>query len=180
MIRRMLQRTARRAVPEDGSATVEFVLYFPFLITLLLSGLELGLIQMRHVMLERSLDMAVRDVRLGALDPVTHETLRARVCQYHILMPSCLTDLRLEMERLDPRALALIAPDADCVDRSDDAKPIRSTFDVLDSNEMATIRACALFDPFFPTTGLGASLHKESEGAYALLATSLFVVEPRE
>lgn len=180
MIGGRLQEIARRLKSTDGSTTIEFALHVPVLITILLGGIELGLIQLRHVMLERSLDLAVRDVRLGRLDPVTHDSLRDRICSYNVMMPSCETDLRLEMERLNPRALALIGDDADCVDRADDTKPIRSAFNELESNEMAILRACALFDPIFPTTALGASIFKESEGAYGLLATSLFVVEPRE
>lgn len=177
---RHLRSMMRRLAATDGSTTVEFALHVPVLITIVLGGIELGIIQMRHVMLERSLDLAVRDVRLGRLDPVTHDSLRDRICSYNAMMPNCQADLRLEMERLNPRALTLIGDEADCVDRADDTKPIRSTFDELDSNEMAILRACALFDPFFPTTALGASIHKVSEGAYGLLATSLFVVEPRE
>ncbi|SHJ15334.1 TadE/TadG family type IV pilus assembly protein [Wenxinia saemankumensis] len=164
---------------EEGTATLEFCLYFVPVMYIFFTGLELGLVQTRHVMLERSLDLAVRDVRLGRLTPVNHATLSERVCSYNPLLSSC-ADLRLEMERLDPRDLTLIADDADCADRGDDEKPIRSSFDRLDGNQMAILRACALFDPMFPGAGLGASIYKESEGAYGLIATSLFVVEPRE
>ena len=79
MIASRLRALLRRLIPEDGSATIEFALQVPVLITILLSGIELGLIQMRHVMLERSLDLTVRDVRLGRLDPVTHDRLRDRI-----------------------------------------------------------------------------------------------------
>ena len=40
------------------------------------------------------------------------------------------------------------------------------------------LRACSLFDPFFPTTGLGASIPKRSGGAYALISLTSYVVEP--
>lgn len=177
MIRKFaLRRFARR---EEGASTIEFILYFPFIIMLMLSSIELGMIMTRHVLLDRSMDVAVREVRIGALSPVTHDTLSERVCEIIIGMPNCENDIRIEMESLDPRDLTLISDDIDCVDRGDPEKPIRSAFDVLEGNAITIIRACALFDPIFPTTGLGASIYKKSEGAFALVSTSLFVVEPR-
>ncbi|GGL72825.1 TadE/TadG family type IV pilus assembly protein [Wenxinia marina] len=164
----------------DGSSTVEFVICVPVLMVFLLSGIELGLLMTRGVLIDRAVEMAVREVRIGALAPVTHDTLRDRVCELMPIMENCQADLRLEMQTLNPRAAITITREADCVDRGDPEKPLRSTFDQLNSNQITIVRACALFDPLFPTTGLAASLHKESENAYALVSNSLFVVEPRE
>ena len=40
------------------------------------------------------------------------------------------------------------------------------------------LRACSLFDPYFPTSGLGARLPRESGNAYALVSSTTFVIEP--
>ena len=47
---------------EDGGPTVEFALIFLPFIILPVSGFELGLLMTRHVMMERGIDMAVREV----------------------------------------------------------------------------------------------------------------------
>ena len=55
----------RKAKEEDGTATIPFVIFLPFFLILVVSSLEMGLLMVRHVMLERGLDMAVRGLRLG-------------------------------------------------------------------------------------------------------------------
>lgn len=41
------------------------------------------------------------------------------------------------------------------------------------------LRACAKFEPVFPTLGMGDNLVKDGAGMYALVSTSAFVQEPR-
>jgi len=67
--------------------------------------------------------------------------------------------------------------DVTCVDRSADVQPVLE-FDSGAANEMMLVRVCAVFDPFFPTTGLAAQMSLDSTGAYALVATSAYVNEP--
>ncbi len=55
----------RRSPEEDGTATIPFLLFLPFFMMLVISSLEMGMLMLRHVMLERALDMSVRDLRLG-------------------------------------------------------------------------------------------------------------------
>ena len=45
-------------------------------------------------------------------------------------------------------------------------------------NKLMMVRACAVFDPWFPGVGLGAQLPKDASGGYRLMATSGFVNEP--
>ena len=40
------------------------------------------------------------------------------------------------------------------------------------------VRACAIFDPIFPITGMGLNLPLDASGAYQLAASSAFVNEP--
>lgn len=81
------------------------------------------------------------------------------------------------MQQVDPRNWSMLAGPADCVDRSDPGRPV-GEFTPGRSNHLMVLRACALFDPFFPTSGLGARLTKVSGGAYALVAVSSFAIEP--
>jgi hypothetical protein len=176
---RFLHRFARA---EDGSATIEFVLFFPLFFTLFLSTFELGMLQVRQVMLDRGVDLAVRQIRLGAfadVDPAEfHDTVRGLVCDFALLIPDCDNQLRLEMEQVDPRAWSGIDAVADCVDRSDPGQPVRQ-FTPGQSNDLMVLRACALFDPYFPSSGLGAGLQRvQGSDAYGLLSTSSFSIEP--
>jgi hypothetical protein len=162
---------------EDGSATIEFVIVFPAFFTFFLSTFELGMLETRHVMLDRGLDLAVRQIRLGQLEPVTHEGFKRAVCDGATVIPDCMNQLKLEMVPVDPRAWTSMETSSDCVDRADASVAVRNFIPGV-SNQLMLIRACALFDPFFPTTGLGASLPRSSGGAYGLISLASFVIEP--
>ncbi|SHJ15258.1 TadE/TadG family type IV pilus assembly protein [Wenxinia saemankumensis] len=163
---------------ESGSATLEFVILLPGFILLLLSSFELGMLMTRHVMLDRALDLAVRGVRIGTLEDGDHDTLVAALCENLPVLRGCAAEVKLEMRRIDVWAGAPVEMDgADCVDHAEPDLPPRS-WQQGGRNQLMILRVCALFDPMFPTTGLGASLPRRSDGSYALIATSSFVVEP--
>ena len=168
-------REFRRA--ETASATLEFALLVPLMLFLFFSTIELGIFFTRRVMLERGVDLAVRQVRIGAMDPVTHEDLVNAVCAGAGIIPDCHNQLKLEMVRRDLRNWRGFDQAADCVDREEEAQPPRN-FEPGMQNELVVLRACSLFEPFFPTTGLGAQLPRQSGGAYAIVAMTAYVVEP--
>jgi len=163
---------------QDGSATIEFTLLVPLMLGFCLSNIELGILLTRQVMLDRGMDLAVRDVRVGAMEDVTHDNLKAAICAGALIIPDCVNQLRLEMVPTDPRDWESLPAQADCVDREDDSIPVRE-FTPGQQNQLMLLRACSLFDPFFPTTGLGAEIPRMSGDAYALVATTSYVVEPQ-
>jgi Flp pilus assembly pilin Flp len=178
-VRRALQRTLRRLVRrEDGNATIEFAILFPLLAFTLISSVELGLITVKSTMLERALDMTVRDIRLSTGTAPQHDEIKALICERGVMLKNCNSSLRLEMVRLDPRNWSGPPAVADCVDTSDEVAPVRE-FVHGRENEMMFLRACVKIDPIFPTAGLGSQLAKDGAGQYALVATSAFVQEPR-
>ncbi len=163
---------------EHASATIEFALFAPLMIALMLSSLELGMLLTRRVMLERGLDIAVRQVRIGAMTPVTHEALVEAVCDAAFMIPDCRNQLRLEMVLRNPRSWVGLNRASDCINREDPSQPPRE-FQPGMQNQLVVLRACSLFDPLFPTAGLGSQLQRVSGGAYAIVATTAYVVEPR-
>lgn len=175
---RCTNRMRRFHRSQDGSSTIEFVILFPVIFTFFLSTFELGMLETRHVMLDRGLDIAVRAIRLGQIEPLTHDAFKQAVCNAAAIIPDCMNQVKLEMVTVNPRAWVNMAPAADCVDRNDPSIPLRE-FTPGVSNQLMLIRACALFDPYFPTTGLGASLPRTSGGAYGLISVSSFVIEPK-
>ena len=173
---RYLRRAARA---EDGNATIEFVLVFPLIMAIFLASFELGLLQLRHTMLERGLDVAVRTVRLSTNAVPDYAALRDDICEQAMLVADCANSLKLEMIRLDPWSRFADVEAADCINRPVDFTPAR-TWTEGAANDLILLRACVLFDPLFPTTGIGYQLASDfdNEGAYALTAKTVFVAEP--
>ncbi len=165
---------------EDGSPTLEFVLLFmPFMI-LPVSGVELGLLMTRHVMLERGIDMAVREVRLNTNRTVTEHELKRMICNVAGVLPNCMTTVRLELQPFNlrvPNGANPIPREASCTDLS---KPFElpRNFVAGQINEMMIVRACGKFVPLLPEFGLGYFLSRMDEGYYRLVSTSAFVMEP--
>jgi len=168
---------------EDGSETVGFALvFFPFIL-LPVSGFELGLLMTRHVMIERGLDMAVREVRLNTGRPVNEAQFKTMVCNAAGIIPNCMTNLRLEMRPIDLRhtgsnATNQIPRSASCTNLNRPFQPARN-FTAGTANEMMVVRACGLFVPMLPEFGLGYFLSRmRGDGNYPLVSTTAFVMEP--
>ncbi|MDQ2089456.1 pilus assembly protein [Marimonas arenosa] len=171
---RHLRRFRRR---DEGTATIEFAILFPAFVMILLSSVEQGMITMQHSMLERGLDVAVRNVRLGTGDAPQHDEIKAQICEYAGVLKNCDTTLRLEMVQVDLRNQVAFDRSADCVDTSEAVQPVRNFVNGRE-NDLMLLRACVKIDPIFPTTGLGKQLAKDGAGQVALVAMSAFVQEP--
>jgi len=162
---------------EDGNATIEFVLLFPAFMTFFLMSFETGMVLIRGVMLDRATDIAMRELRLGTLSPMTKDGLKAEICRNSVLIPNCSQSLLVELRPVSTTTWNLPSGSATCVDRTAKVQPVLD-FVAGSSNELMMVRACAVFDPFFPTTGLAAPVKLDQSGAYALVSTSAFVNEP--
>lgn len=162
---------------EAGNATIEFVILFPVFITLFVSSFELAIVMVRQVMLERAVDLAVRDLRLGNISPVTATNLKTAICNNARIIPDCERQMMLELQSITPPNYAMPDPAATCVDRGSLAQPI-VTFRDGPENGLMIVRACAMVDPFFPGTGLALKLQENIGDGFALVATSAYVNEP--
>lgn len=174
-----VMRPFRRA--EDGSATVEFALLLPIFVGFFLFSFELGMLLTRQMMLDRAVDLTVRDVRLGRFNELppnaVHDALVDRICTFNTVMHNCSSDLRLWTERLDPRDYRAPESEISCVDRNDPNTPLIA-LPLGEPGQLMYLRACALFDPIMPLLGLGERIDRVSGDAYALLSASAYVVEP--
>jgi len=168
---------------EKGTAALEFVLVFPVFFGFFLMTYEAGIISSRHVMLERGVDVAVREVRIGIIPDPTRDNLRSRICTVAGILPDCERQLEIELVQRDPRAWVALDPEIQCVDRGDlDAVPV-DMIDGTANNELMFMRACIRIDPFLPSSALGKAIvaandNARADGSYALVATGAFVVEP--
>ncbi|MEL6205923.1 MAG: TadE family protein [Pseudomonadota bacterium] len=162
---------------QDGSSSVEFVILFPIYMTIFSSAFELGLHMTKQVVLDRSLDLTVRALRLGTFVEPSHTDLRNAICSQAELLNDCRNNLLIELSPINQGTWALPASDAQCVDKEEDIAP-PDIDDIGQSNQLMLIRACALVEPFFPTTGLALQFEKVQGKYYRIIATSAFVNEP--
>ena len=172
----VLQRFRRS---EQGHATIEFAITFPAMLFLLLSGIELGMITLQHSMLERAMDMTVRDIRLSTGTAPQHDEIKDLLCERAGFIDACGENMRLQMVRVDPRDWTPLAETATCTDKSEEVNPTVEFKNDAQENDLMILRACAKIDPVFPTTGLGKNVVKDGAGQFALVSISAFVQEPR-
>lgn len=178
MIRKLNSFLRRFGRDEDGSMMVEFALAVPLIFTLFLTSVELGIYSMRQVFLDRGVDMTVRNVRLGTGVQYTHTQLKSQICDFAGNLPDCESALRLSLTPVNIRTFNGIGNAADCVDLSQPIEP-PSVFSLGLDNEMMLVRACYMFKPVFPSTGLGYAFTKDGSGRSKMVSISAFVQEPR-
>ncbi len=177
MMRSLLSPLRRIVRKEDGSAAVEFVLIFPVIATMICMTLEMGFITLRQTMLDRGLDMAVREVRLGTGTAPQHDDIKDLVCEFSLFLKDCENQLYLEMSPTDPRSFSGLHAIASCTDDPVEARPVRS-FTPGQQNQLVLMRACVLYDPLFPPTLLPRILKSDANGKSAILSVTAFVQEP--
>ncbi|MBW4972769.1 pilus assembly protein [Roseovarius mucosus] len=175
---RAFKNFLRRFRQDDtGTASLEFVLVAPFFIGIMIFSIEMGFVTMRATLLERGLDMAVREVRLGTGTAPQHDDIKQIICTNAIMINDCENNLRLEMRPADIRNFNGLDAEADCTDQAEPAKPVRE-FVPGQQNALMLLRACLKFRPLFPAGMLGSRLVPDGDSQASLVATTAFVQEP--
>lgn len=162
---------------ENGQMLIEFALAIPLIFTLFMTSVEMGIYSMRQMFLDRGLDMAVRNVRLNTGVNYTHHDIKVMICDYSGFLEDCETALKLELRPVNPRAFASFDSPEDCADISQPVTPSR-TFVHGGEHDLMLVQACYMFDPVFPTSGLGYALTKDGSGRSKMISLSGFVQEP--
>ena len=163
---------------ESGSVvTIPFVIWLPVFLGLIVAGMEIGALSVRHTQLERGLDLAVREVRLGTGENMDHDTLKTMICENTTLLTDGESMLRLEMIPLSLRDWSEPSRDADCYDSAEPVRPARQ-FDPGQPNELMLLRACYKYKPITPAGSVAAAMPKDADGYAAIVSFSAFVQEP--
>ncbi len=176
--RRLLRRFRRR---EDGSASFEFALFVSITVTVFMASAEASLFMIKHVMLERGLDLVMRDFRLGRLATLTHDQIRDKICDATPVLTNCNSELKVWIEPIDTTSFATPNLPAYCGDRNGtlESQPTGSV-NHGSPDQIMFVRVCALQKPIFPSTGIGLHLRADSLGhGYQIAATTIAVNEPR-
>lgn len=191
MTLRSLKRLRRFRRGEEGTASVEFVILFPMIMWIFLSGIDAGFMMMRNAMLERGVDLAVRDLRLGDPSPPTYAEFRQTICVNALgFVPDCLNSLQVELTGLSIDTTDPIDPTIRCINKEEPIIPADlSAFygDTGGNNEWMLVRACVNVNPQFDFVfrignvefkSLGSILNSDGRNGYFIVATSAYVNEP--
>ena len=171
-------RLRRFARGERGSATVEFAIVVPLVLTLFLSSVDFGVVMLRQVFLDRAVDIAVRDIRLGRVSNNGHDQLRDAICDRTHMLPNCRRDIAIELRPIDTESFAGLDGPAQCVDRAEDINPVLEFNPARGQQELMLIRVCVVSDPFLRVTGMVLGMSLDDSGGYNVVARSAFANEP--
>lgn len=176
-MKHIMSRLFSRLKNEDGSSTVEFVLIFPILFGIFMSGWETSTYIMRYTLLDRALDITMRDLRLGRMPGADHDGLKDAICDRTILINNCDSNLKLSLQPIDTGTFAMPTTGATCVDRTQNVQPV-TTVNPGAGDEIMLVRACVIIEGVFPGSAIGTRMPKEPGGGYIMVAKSIFVNEP--
>ncbi|MGO4907662.1 TadE/TadG family type IV pilus assembly protein [Pseudorhodobacter sp. W20_MBD10_FR17] len=162
---------------EEGTATIDFVLCIPVIMTIFIASIESGVLMTRFLLLERSVDIVMRNLRLGEYPNPTSDFLKAEICDRSTILEDCEANITIALEPIDQTTWAFPSREAGCVDRSNNISPAL-TYNPGAAHEIMMVRVCVIQDAVFPSTGIGLNLPKDAKGGYGLITTSAFVNEP--
>lgn len=176
-LRRSLARFARR---EDGGSMVELVIVMPVMMLVFMAAFESGLYMTRQIMLERAVDLTIRDLRVGSLDVSGengHDLLKTEICDRARFLEDCDSTIRIELRPVLTTSWNLPSGATTCFDRDEDLNPsLRPNPGV--ENQLMLVRVCVIQDAIFPGANIGASIVRDTQGGYALVSVAAFVNEP--
>ncbi|MDD9716482.1 TadE/TadG family type IV pilus assembly protein [Dinoroseobacter sp. PD6] len=162
---------------ERGTATVEFVIVFPLIIAVFMSTFEAAMLTAKYTMMERALDITIRELRLNANAPLSESDVKDRICNETLLISDCRSTIVVEMTTINPPVWSWPNTRAACADRINNTLPV-VTYTQAQANRLVLVRLCTVVDPWFPLTGLGLALSKDASGGYQMTTASAFVAEP--
>lgn len=177
MIRRFLRRLGRFSREDTGTAAVEFAMTVPFLIAIFMASFESGFLMVRSIMLEQSVDMTMRELRLGHYPLPSATIIKEEICKRSVILSNCEDNIVIEMTRINTASWLLPTSRVACVNREEDFIPV-TVYVTPTQNDVMLVRVCVVQDAMFPTTGIGLGLPKDSEGGYGLVSVTAFVIEP--
>ncbi|GHC54757.1 TadE/TadG family type IV pilus assembly protein [Neogemmobacter tilapiae] len=181
MIRASKNPVAQFLRDERGTASVEFVLVVPFMLYLFIMAFESGMLMIRNVMLERALDITMREIRVNILPNPTFAEVKAKICERAVVFSSCTSTLVVNMETVDMDTWIMPAGSIPCMNRPVPIKPPEELYkNPTDPNEVVIVRACIQAKIIVANTFgyLGRMLPHDAQGRYWLTSVSAFVNEP--
>ena len=179
LARHLARHLARRLWRRDeGSSTVEFVIVAPMILVLMFSAIDFGMVMLRQVFLDRSVDMVVREVRLGRVPAGGGQAFRQMICNRTFMLPNCINAISVEMRPVDTVTWAGLTGPAQCINREEDIAPALQFQPNQGAQVLMLLRVCIVADPFIDTTGMVMGMTRAASGGFNLVARAAWVNEP--
>ena len=175
---RLMRSLRRFAHRERGTATIEFVIGVPLILAFLFSSIDYGVVMIRQVFLDRAVDIAVRQVRLGAIQNGGIAAFRTLICQNTFLLAQCEANIAIELRPIDTTTWAGLSTPAQCVNRAANIEPVLAFNPSAGSQQLMLIRVCVVADPFIGMTGMVLGMPRDSSGGFFLVSRAAFANEP--
>jgi len=163
---------------EDGSATVEFVIIFPLIFAMFLTSTDFSIMMLRQIYLDRALDIAVREVRLGNVPANGFDGFREAICQNTILTPTCVETITVEMRPISAAEFATLDPNVQCVNRKEEFHPMLDFNPGGGGQELMLIRTCTVSNPFIVLNGWIFGAPRGPDDDFMSVSVAVFVNEP--
>lgn len=177
MIRSFIRKIGRFGRDDKGTAAVEFAMTVPLIMTIFMASFESGFLMVRSIMLEQSVDMTMRELRLGHYPLPTADLLKTNICNRSVILKDCEDNIVIEMTRINTTSWSFPTNRVACVDREEDIVPV-TQLQIGQQNDVMLVRVCVVQDAMFPTSGIGLDLPKDPQGGYGLVSVTAFVTEP--
>ena len=162
---------------ESGAATIPAVIFLPTFIMFMISAVDLSLLMLRQIVLDRAIDVATRDIRLGAADISSHAALKASICDGLGLFDDCANNVTVELFEIDDSSWTSDAGTVTCTDK--DLPDPEVTLQTGAVNQMVLMRVCMKVSPMVAADPLALALVTSADGKYALISSTVFVNEPQ-
>lgn len=174
---------------ESGAPTIEFVVLAPVVFLIFFWTLELGIFMYRWAMLERGVDMTVRELMVENItadmsNDEAFDLIKQRICDNANTFSGCLNDLHVELNTTSASS-GLPNGSVACVDKSDeDAQPKKQAYGgvcptgaPVGEAEIVYLRACLLVDPML-TGEYALPFPKDPSGYFQLRSNAAYLNEP--
>jgi len=159
--------------------SVEFVIIFPLIFGIFLTSVDLSIMMLRQVALDRALDIATRELRLGQIGEDDIDLFRESVCDNTMLTPTCLETITVELRPVEPSEFATLDRRAQCVDRQTNFAPVLEFNPGSQGQELMMVRVCTVSNPFITLNAFLLSSPRGPNDDFRSEAISVFVNEPR-
>ncbi|MEJ6393953.1 TadE/TadG family type IV pilus assembly protein [Gymnodinialimonas sp. 2305UL16-5] len=167
---------------ESGTATLELVIVFPLLMIVFIAAFESAMILTRQIILERVLDLTVRELRLTRELTTDVAEFRQVLCAKSRFLPNCTELLEVDLQIIEPVAFDVPDNNQICANRGNDLiiRPDNEFETQSQNNQLLLVRTCLIVDPIIGFSAFGLNLARDESGGLHMIATSIFVNEPSE
>jgi hypothetical protein len=166
------------------------VVIIPFLLSLFFASVDVGVSMLRQVMLDRAVDLAVREIRLGNPDFESSDDIKNAICtgiedvssgmRPVMQEDECLAGITVELRIINDESFAGLDEPVGCVDREENISPAVAFTprSAAAPQELMLIRTCVVSDPFIRLTGVLTAMPINANGDYVAVSRGVFVNEP--